>query len=52
MAGTDTTGRGATDFAMGPLGADFKAALNLTVGNTTWLRMALKPMPQIEHSRY
>lgn len=37
VAGTDTTGRGATDFAMGPLGADFKAALNLTVGNTTQL---------------
>ena len=37
VAGTDTTGRGATDFAMGPLGADFKAVLNLTVGNTTQL---------------
>ena len=37
VAGTDTTGRGATDFALGPIGADFKTALNLTVGNSTQL---------------
>lgn len=37
VAGTDTTGRGATDFAMGPLGSDFKTILNLTVGNATQL---------------
>lgn len=35
VAGTDTSGRSATDFAMGPLGADFKTALGLTVGNFT-----------------
>lgn len=35
VAGTDTSGRSATDFAMGPLGADFKTALGLTVGNAT-----------------
>ncbi|NAS08150.1 hypothetical protein [Acinetobacter haemolyticus] len=35
VAGTDTSGRSATDFAMGPLGADFKTALGLTVGNLT-----------------
>ncbi len=37
VAGTDTTGRGATDFALGPIGADFKTVLNLTVGNSTQL---------------
>lgn len=35
VAGTDTSGRSATDFAMGPLGADFKTALGLTIGNAT-----------------
>lgn len=35
VAGTDTSGRSATDFAMGPLGSDFKTALGLTVGNFT-----------------
>lgn len=35
VAGTDTSGRSATDFAMGPLGADFKTVLGLTIGNAT-----------------
>lgn len=35
VAGTDTSGRDATDFLGGPFGSDFKTILNLTVGNAT-----------------
>lgn len=35
IAGTDTSGRDATDFLGGPFGSDFKTLLNLTVGNAT-----------------
>ncbi|RZG64139.1 hypothetical protein EXE25_17540 [Acinetobacter bouvetii] len=35
VAGTDTSGRSATDFMVGPLGSDAKAVLGLTVGNFT-----------------
>lgn len=35
VAGTDTSGRDATDFLGGPFGSDFKTLLNLTVGNAT-----------------
>lgn len=35
VAGTDTSGRSATDFMVGPFGADAKAVLGLTVGNFT-----------------
>ncbi|MCA4232779.1 hypothetical protein [Acinetobacter baumannii] len=35
IAGTDTSGRDAGDFLSGPFGSDFKAILNLTVGNPT-----------------
>ncbi|RKG55243.1 hypothetical protein D7V64_02710 [Acinetobacter cumulans] len=35
VAGTDTSGRSATDFMVGPLGSDAKALLGLTVGNFT-----------------
>ncbi|MEG2749898.1 MAG: hypothetical protein RR939_10910, partial [Acinetobacter sp.] len=35
VAGTDTSGRDAGDFIAGPFGSDFKAILNLTVGNVT-----------------
>ena len=36
-AGADTTGRDINSFLTGPLGSDFKTALNLTVGNATQL---------------
>ncbi|WP_347454268.1 hypothetical protein ABEF83_08045 [Acinetobacter thermotolerans] len=35
VAGTDTSGRSASDFMVGPLGSDVKAVLGLTVGNLT-----------------
>ncbi len=35
VAGTDTSGRSATDFMVGPFGSDAKAVLGLTVGNFT-----------------
>jgi len=35
VAGTDTSGRSASDFMVGPLGSDAKAVLGLTVGNLT-----------------
>ncbi|MFV5467636.1 hypothetical protein [Acinetobacter towneri] len=35
VAGTDTSGRSATDFMVGPFGSDVKAVLGLTVGNFT-----------------
>ncbi|OOW09651.1 hypothetical protein [Acinetobacter sp. MF4640] len=35
VAGTDTSGRSASDFMVGPFGSDAKAALGLTVGNFT-----------------
>lgn len=35
VAGTDTSGRSASDFMVGPLGSDAKALLGLTVGNLT-----------------
>lgn len=35
VAGTDTSGRSATDFMVGPFGSDVKTALGLTVGNLT-----------------
>ncbi|QKT99787.1 hypothetical protein FOB20_14075 [Acinetobacter lwoffii] len=35
VAGTDTSGRSASDFMVGPLGSDAKAVLGLTVGNFT-----------------
>lgn len=35
VAGTDTSGRGASDFLVGPFGSDAKAILGLTVGNFT-----------------
>ena len=35
VAGTDTSGRSATDFMVGPFGSDVKTALGLTVGNFT-----------------
>lgn len=35
VAGTDTSGRSASDFMVGPLGSDAKAVLGLTVGNMT-----------------
>lgn len=35
VAGTDTSGRGASDFLVGPFGSDAKAVLGLTVGNFT-----------------
>ena len=37
VAGTDTSGRSATDFMVGPFGADAKAVLGLTVGNFTFV---------------
>lgn len=35
VAGTDTSGRSASDFMVGPFGSDAKAVLGLTVGNFT-----------------
>lgn len=35
VAGTDTSGRGTSDFMVGPFGSDAKAVLGLTVGNFT-----------------
>ncbi|WP_374854416.1 hypothetical protein ACEWX4_07545 [Acinetobacter indicus] len=35
VAGTDTSGRSATDFMVGPFGSDVKSVLGLTVGNLT-----------------
>ncbi len=35
VAGTDTSGRSATDFMVGPFGSDVKSVLGLTVGNFT-----------------
>lgn len=35
VAGTDTSGRSASDFMVGPFGSDVKAMLGLTVGNLT-----------------
>lgn len=35
VAGTDTSGRSASDFMVGPFGSDVKAVLGLTVGNLT-----------------
>ncbi|WP_180168802.1 hypothetical protein [Acinetobacter sp. YH12021] len=35
VAGTDTSGRSATDFMVGPFGSDVKSMLGLTVGNFT-----------------
>ena len=35
VAGTDTSGRSASDFMVGPFGSDAKAILGLTVGNFT-----------------
>lgn len=35
VAGTDTSGRSASDFMVGPLGSDIKSILGLTVGNLT-----------------
>ena len=35
VAGTDTSGRSASDFMVGPFGSDVKAVLGLTVGNFT-----------------
>ena len=35
VAGTDTSGRGTSDFMVGPFGSDAKAVLGLTVGNLT-----------------
>ena len=35
VAGTDTSGRGTSDFMVGPFGSDVKAVLGLTVGNFT-----------------
>lgn len=35
VAGTDTSGRSASDFMVGPFGSDAKAVLGLTVGNLT-----------------
>ncbi|WP_180060957.1 hypothetical protein [Acinetobacter sp. YH12124] len=35
VAGTDTSGRSATDFMVGPFGSDAKAVLGLTIGNFT-----------------
>lgn len=35
VAGTDTSGRSATDFMVGPFGSDVKAVLGLTIGNFT-----------------
>lgn len=37
VAGTDTTGRGTSDFLVGPFGSDIKTLLNVTVGNATKL---------------
>ncbi|WP_333827697.1 hypothetical protein [Acinetobacter schindleri] len=37
VAGTDVSGRDASDFVAGPFGGDFKTVLNLTVGNATQL---------------
>lgn len=37
VTGTDTTGRGVTDFLVGPFGGDVKTLLNVTVGNATKL---------------
>ncbi|WP_258579362.1 hypothetical protein [Acinetobacter baumannii] len=35
VAGTDTSGRDANSFVVGPLGGDFESLLSLTVGNLT-----------------
>ena len=37
VAGTDTSGRDAADFMIGPLGSDIKTLMNVTVGNATKL---------------